>query len=141
MIEDAAGLFLEERLARLGVHDRVDHEREFVFLRVSPQPLDDGADDFRVCEHARLDVKRPDIGENAVELHRDEVGRYRKDFLDAQAVLRGERGYRRRRVRAEKRDRLDVGLDAGAASAVAAGYGQNFRWRVHYILHRSALEL
>ena len=46
------------------------------------------------------------------------------DRGDADGVLRGDRGDRARAVHAERRERLQIGLDAGAAARVAAGDGQ-----------------
>ena len=50
----------------------------------------------------------------------DEVGGQRSDAVDAARVLGGDRGDRARAVHAERGERLQVGLDAGAAARVAA---------------------
>ena len=54
------------------------------------------------------------------DLRRHEIGRQRRDRLDASRALHGHRGDRAGAVDAERGERLQVGLDAGAAARVAA---------------------
>src|SRR5262249_58633668 len=57
----------------------------------------------------------------------DELRRHVVDRAHALGVLRRERGDDRGAVDAERRERLEIGLDAGAAAGVRAGNGQSDR--------------
>ena len=71
-----------------------------------------------------------EIGEHRVDLRRDEIRRHVVDAGDALGVLRGERGDHRGAVDAERRKRLEIGLDARAAAGVRSrdgdGDGRHF---------------
>ncbi len=54
------------------------------------------------------------IGKHRVDLRGDEFGRHLMDAADALGVLRGQRRDHGGAVDAERGERLEVGLDAGA---------------------------
>jgi len=63
----------------------------------------------------------PDVGEDRSELLDDEFRRHFVHRGHANGALRRQRDNRRHAVAAGRGERLQVGLDAGAASAVGAG--------------------
>jgi hypothetical protein len=87
----------------------------------------DRAHHVRRAEHAQLGGVHHDVGEQRRQLLGDELRRYAVDAGDTAGVLRGQRGEHRRPVDAEGAERLEVGLDAGAAAGVAARHGQRCR--------------
>src|SRR6266536_2788661 len=76
-------------------------------------------------QHAGLDRVGADIVENHLDLLADELRRYRQDPEDTLGVLRRQRGDRGCGIGIEHHHRLDVGLDAGAASRIGTGYDQH----------------
>ena len=74
-------------------------------------------------EHADLHRVDGEVGKHGVDLRGDEVRRHVVDAGDAQRVLRGQRGDHGGAVDAERREGLEVRLDAGAAAEVRAGNG------------------
>ena len=112
-------------------HDRIDDQRHG-----RRQLLDRIAGDFDdavIQKHAGLDAIGADIAEHALDLAFHEIRRHGQDALNADGVLRGERGDRRRRIGAERRHRFDIRLDAGAAARIRAGDDQ------HAAVHSAAL--
>jgi hypothetical protein len=112
------GFGREQRMVALRDHHSVEHD---ALRPMAAQRLGDGAHDIRVGEHADLHGIDADIVENGVELCRDERRIGRVDGRDAARVLRGECGDDARAVGAERRERLEVGLDARAAARIGAG--------------------
>ena len=114
-------ILVEQRIAALGQHDRVDHHQRQLELR------DGGShrfDDRRGGEHAGLRRVDVDIRGDRFDLCGDKVGRHGLCGRDPHGVLRrdgGDGGGAENPVRGEG---LEVGLDAGAAAGVAAGDGQ-----------------
>ena len=74
-----------------------------------------------VGEHPDLDRVDADVRRDRVDLGDDHLRRDGGDHLDPDRVLRGQRGDRRRPVDAAASERLQVGLDPGAAAGVRAG--------------------
>ena len=77
--------------------------------------------DLGGAEHPDLDRVDADVREHRAHLREHDLRRDRMDGGDADRVLRGDRGDRARAVHAAARERLQVGLDAGAAAGVRAG--------------------
>ena len=71
-------------------------------------------------EHPGLRRVDADVVEDRVELRAHELRRQLVDRGDADRVLRRQRDEHRRAVRAGGGERLQVGLDAGAAAGVGA---------------------
>mgnify|MGYP000347593631 CR=1 FL=1 len=76
-------------------------------------------------KHTDLDGIRADILEDEIDLLGNKGWRDRFDPLYTEGVLRGERGYRRRRIAAKGRNRLDVCLNTCTAAGVRSGDNQN----------------
>ena len=68
-----------------------------------------------------------EIGEHRVDLRGDEIRRHVVDAGDALGVLRGQRGDHRRAIDAERREGLQVGLDARAAAGIRTRDGDGDR--------------
>ena len=81
----------------------------------------------RLRQHADLHRAHVEIGEHGVDLRGDEVGRHVVDGGHAPGVLRGQRGDHRGAVDAERREGLQIGLDAGAAAGIGARDGDGDR--------------
>ena len=79
------------------------------------------SDDAVVEQHPGLDAIRSDIRQHRRDLHFHEVRRHGPDALNAFGVLRGERRDRGGGIAAERRDRLDIRLDARAAARIGTG--------------------
>ena len=78
-----------------------------------------------IGEHANLHGVDADVVENGVELSGDKRRVGRMDGRHDARVLRGEGGNDGQTVSAERRERLEVGLDARAAAGVGAGDGED----------------
>jgi hypothetical protein len=83
------------------------------------------------ANHADLDRVDSDIADNSFNLRENHLGRDRMDGADADRVLRRDRRDGRHRVTAEHRDRLDIGLNAGAAAGIGTGNDENPGRRRH----------
>ncbi len=110
-------ILVEQPIAALRDHHRIDDDVGKVELR---DRGGDRFDDGRGGEHADLDGVGAEIGGDRFDLRRDEVGRQRLPGGHAERVLRRDRGDRRCAEDAVRGERLQVGLDAGAAARVAA---------------------
>ena len=112
---------IEQRVAALGHHHRVDDE-------VGQLECGDGRrhrlDDCRRREHAGLRRVDRDVGGDGLDLRGHELGWQRVRCRHDACVLGGDGGDRADAVAAVRRKRLEIGLDAGAAAGVAAGDGQ-----------------
>ena len=80
-----------------------------------------------------LTASTVEIAEHGVDLRGHERRRHRMNAADARRVLGGQGGDDGCAIDAERRKRLQVGLDAGAARRIGAGDGERDRHR-----HRSA---
>ena len=78
-------------------------------------------------QHAELDGIDADVLDHRLDLRLQEGRRHAVDARHAERVLRGQRGDGRHAVAAERREGLEVGLDAGAAAAVGAGDREHAR--------------
>ena len=115
-------------MAAAGDENRIEHH---VFRRMLGQLRGDGLDVFRRADHADLHRIDADVGENGVDLRRDEIGGNHLHRLDAERVLRRQRAQDRHAIAAERRKRLDVALAAGAAGRIGAGDRENMGRIVH----------
>jgi len=122
------GIVVEEAVTAGGDHDRVEDDK---VVGVVAKEVPDGADDGGVGEHADLDCVEADIGDQGLELLGDELRWYHVHSGHALGVLCGEGRDHGRAVDAQRREGLEVGLDAGTAGGVAAGDGQPDRWAAH----------
>ena len=75
-------------------------------------------------EHAGLGRVDTDVGDDGLDLRRDEIGRQRRRLRDAERVLRGDRRDGGRAVDVVSGERLEVGLNAGPGARIASGDGQ-----------------
>src|SRR5438034_370391 len=105
-------------------HDRIEHD--FV-LPPALEPGRDRFDDDALGDHPDLDRADIEIGKNRVHLRGDELRRHVVDRAHALGVLRRERGDDRGAVDAERRERLEISLDAGATARIRAGDGERDR--------------
>jgi hypothetical protein len=114
-----SSLDLEQPRAGLGHHDRVDDDR-----RARGQELErarDGLGRGDRAEHADLDRVDAQVVDDGADLRDDHLRRDRLDSGDRHGVLGRDRGDRGRAVHAGAGERLEVGLDAGAAAGVRPG--------------------
>jgi hypothetical protein len=130
---------LEQRVAGLRDHDGVEHDGPAaVRAQTRGHRLDDGGR----RQHPDLDRVGADIRQHGIDLSRHELGRDVEHAVNAQGVLGGQRGDHRGAEDPERRERLEVCLDAGAATGIGAGDGQRCghghlsrsiraRWRPH----------
>src|SRR5450759_51373 len=100
-------------------------------MGVAAQEVPDGTDDAGVGEHADLDCVETDIGDQGLELLGDELRWYHVHSGHALGALCGEGRDHGRAVDAQRREGLEVGLDAGTAGGVADCDGQPDRWAAH----------
>ena len=111
------GLWLEQRRAALGDHHRVDHDRRLADTARAPRSPRRSSSRPRACRPSprrrRCRSRRPDLRD-------DHRRRHRGHHLDPDRVLGRQRRDRRRAVHAAPRERLQVGLDPGAAAGVRA---------------------
>ena len=122
-------IVVQQASAAFRDHHRVDdHQRQVQFL----DRRGNGFDDRRRREHADLGGVQGDVAGDRFDLRRDEVGRQRQHLDHADRVLRGDGGNRARPVDTQGRERLEVGLDPGAAAGVAAGDGQRGNRLAHW---------
>ena len=96
-------------------HDGIDDEKG----RLGPgQAFNDGVDRGSFAEHACLDRSYIEVREDGRHLAPDHVGRHGVHGLDAERVLRRDRGDDGGPVDAERREGLEVGLDSRSPRAV-----------------------
>jgi len=108
-------------------HHGVEH---VVWQTVSPEGVGHGGDDLDRAEHAAFHRERREIVGDGVDLADHELGRKRLPRQHAERVLSRHRGDDARAEDPELVERLQVGLDAGAASRIRAGDGQGDFHRV-----------
>src|SRR5690606_38201520 len=108
-------------------HDRIEHH--LLYAVVADRPGDDVHDLGRM-QHADLERIHADVAEHRLDLRLEKVHRYRMNAGDASGVLRGQCGNRRHGITAKCGNGLDVGLDAGTATAVGTG-DREYAWIVH----------
>ena len=118
-----ARLVVEQHGARLGDHHRVDHDRRVPLDEL--ERVADGADRLRGPQHPDLDGVDADVVRHGPDLRDDHLRRHGVDRLDTDGALRRERRDRRHPVHAAAGERLQVGLDAGAAAGVGPGDRQH----------------
>ncbi len=100
----------DQRSARGGDHHRIEHDGRF-----DPcQRLGHGGDHGGIMQHPDLDRIHADIVDARGDLLRHHLRRERDDPLDANGILRRDRGDRRHGIAAEHGDGLDIGLNASA---------------------------
>ena len=119
LAQRALGVGLEQPAAALGDHHRVEHHRHVAGSRSSARSTASIAS--AVPDHPDLHGVHADVLDHRPDLLDDRLGRQRVDRAHALGVLRGDRRDRGHAVRAAGGERLQVGLDAGAAAGVGAG--------------------
>src|SRR6266851_3698567 len=102
--------------ARRGEHGIHHDQRQLQFLDGCRHRFDDRGRG----EHADLRRMESEIAGDRFDLGRHEVGRERRHGLDTFRALDGDGSDRARAVQTERRKRLEIGLNAGAAAGVAA---------------------
>ncbi len=111
---------VEQPRAGLGDHHRVDHHgRARAAARRAPRRP--RASTSAVPSMPTLTASTPMSDEHRAHLREDDLRRHGWIGADADRVLGGDRRDRARAVHAAARERLQVGLDAGAAAGVRAG--------------------
>ena len=108
----------EQVVSALGDHDGIDDEAGDA---VAAEGGGDGRDDFRGAQHPEFDGVDADVGEERVELLRDEGDGHGVDAGDAEGVLGGEGGDDAGAVGAEGGEGFEVGEEAGSAGRIDAG--------------------
>ena len=88
------------------------------------QRIGNGVNDLGIGQHAKLDHADFEISEARIDLCAQEFDWRHMHCCDATRVLRGQRGDRRQPMYAERSERAQVSLDAGAATGIAAGNRQ-----------------
>ena len=123
------GVAIEETVSARGNHHRVEH------VVGQPKLIDGvghGLHQRRAGEHAGLDRVRRNVRGHSPDLLADHLLGNHVHSGDLEGVLSRHGGDRATAENAERMERLEVGLDAGSAPAVAAcdceGYG---RWVIH----------
>ena len=116
-IRASLGRRVEQHRPALGDHHRVDHDRGLPHL---VQCLGDRFDRRLVEEHPDLDRVHAEIGGHRPDLVEDHLPRNRLHGDHLAGVLGGEGDDRRGAVDAAARERLQVGLDPGAAAGIGA---------------------
>ena len=96
----------------------IEHD---LFLPISVEPGGDRLDHRRARQHPDLDGIDGEVREDRVDLGCDEVRRHVVDGGDAERVLGGKRRQHARAINPERRKRLQVGLDPGAAARIRTG--------------------
>jgi hypothetical protein len=133
--ERPLGLGREQPRARLGHHHRVDDQRRVGEQR---ERLGDGRDRGRVAEHPGLDGVGADVVGDRPHLGDDRRRRQRVHVRDGDGVLRRHRRDRAHAVHAAACERLQVGLDPGAAAGVRAGDREHPRRRLGWGGHAAS---
>ena len=124
---------VQETRAAFRDHHRVEDDvRELV----ARDRIGDSQDDRRRREHADFGGVNLEVGRHGIDLRDDHRRVDLRDRGDAERVLRGDRGNRGTAVDAVRGERLEVGLDAGAAARVAAGDCQRRSHLTFRIIHR-----
>ncbi len=113
----------EQPRARARDHHGIDDQRN----RMRGEEVGHDLDDRGREEHARLGRVDADVGEDGLELRADELDRRLVHGRHADGVLRRQRDDDAHPVAAGRCERLQVGLDAGAAPRVGAGDRQAAR--------------
>ena len=117
--ERLLGVLVEQPRAALGDHHRVEHHRR---ARHEVERPAHGLDRLGGPEHPDLDRVDADVlGDRADLLDDQPPAGAGSTARDRHRVLRRDRGDRGHPVHAAARERLEVGLDAGAAAGVRAG--------------------
>src|SRR5699024_885160 len=109
-------------ITALGDHHRVHHH---VRQLVPVDRLGDGLGDLGGGEHSDLDRVHARVGQERVELVRDELGGNTVHPGDTAGGLGGECGDHTHPEGAVGGEGLQVGLDPRASAGVAAGHGHN----------------
>ncbi len=123
------GLAIEETLSTGRGHHRVEH---VVGQPILVDRLRYGLHQVRVGEHAGLDGVRRNVRGHGSNLCEDHFGGYGMHGGDAERVLGRDGGDGAAAENAERVERLEVGLDAGPAPAVAAGDCEGYGgWVIH----------
>ncbi len=129
---------VQQRRAGLGDHHRIDDDRQCGFAGAQlGERVGDGVDRLRRPSIPTLTASTPMSRATARTWARIMLRRDRLDRVDADRVLGGDRGDRGHPVDPAGRERLEVGLDPGAAAGVRAGDRQHPR-DLAVAWHRSA---
>ena len=115
-------------------HDRVEDDGHALHLREAVG-YDFGGKG--AADHADLHRIDADVGSHRIDLGENHFRRYRMDGADPFRILGGDGGDRGHGMAAEHGDRLDIGLDAGAAAAVGPGDDEDARDH-RRLLHRAS---
>ena len=115
----AHGVFFQKRIAAARHHDRIDHEVEHA--EAIGQFLRHHAEQGAGIKHAGFHRRDRIVIEKDADLGAQDIRRDRLHFLDATGHLRHDASHGGQTVGAERRERFEVGLDAGPARVVGAG--------------------
>ncbi len=122
LLEDGQCFPVDEFCSTLGQHHRIYDDD---LLAILLQLVGDDADVVCGEKHACLYHVYVDIGQNGIQLLRQEFCRHTMDGCDSAGILGCEGSHCRRTIGAEKGDGFQVGLNAGPAAGVAAGDGKD----------------
>ena len=118
------GVGLEQLSTGARDHHRIDDQR----YEPAFQKIGDGLDQAGGKEHPGLRRVDADVVEDRLELRGHELRRQLVDRGDPHRVLRRQRDERGQPVTPRRGERLQVGLDAGAAAGIGGGDRQT-TWR------------
>jgi len=108
----------DEAIAAGGHHHRIEHHVSQLVVVDGPR---NDFDDLGRMQHPQLDCVDADVLDHRLDLRLQEDRRHAVDAGHTERVLRRQCGDRGHPVAAERREGLEVGLDAGAPAAVGAG--------------------
>lgn len=109
------GIVIEEDVATLGHHDRVNDDLRQL---MSAEGRSHGLDEFGSGEHAGLDGIATNVGDNRINLGRDDFGGHEMHCGDGHRVLGGQCRDGGSAIHAPGRKGLEIGLNARAAAGI-----------------------
>ena len=130
------GRIIEQLVTALGDHHRIDHQRQAG--RLFLQHPGDRLDRLEFAQHSGLDGIGADVVEHQGDLLGNEIAGHVDHPEHALGVLGGQGGDGGRRIAAERRHRLDIGLNAGPAARIRAGDDQDPAAQFRAGTHRAA---
>ncbi len=116
------GIGVEKPVAARRDHHGIEHDDSRPHVG---EPRGHDRDDLGRPEHPDLDRVDLDVVAHRTQLRRQELRRRYVHPADAEGVLRDERGHGRHAVPAERRDALQIRLDAGTTGRVGPGDAQH----------------
>ena len=130
-LDGTNGIIVQKRMTALGDHHRIQNDRDVG--RGFGQGIGDGHNNLGPMQHADLDAVGAQVFHHRADLLGDEIGGDALNARDAQGILRRQRGDRGHGVAAQRRHRLDVGLNARTTAGIRTGNNQDTALGMHGI--------